>query len=145
MTSFTKGRNGHRGTRIAVVTGTAAMLVAAATPASATWAENSASVPGCTLWAGIERINDTSYRIRGSAACNSAAYLRVWCFPVHRHTFTWDSHTDQQIADGPRYATSITLPAATFGGTNGDTYKTNCKLERNGSLLLTVESPSVTL
>jgi hypothetical protein len=123
----------------------AALVAGVTTPASATWAESSASVPGCTLWAGIERVNDTSYRIRGSASCNTGANLRIWCFPVHRHSLSWHSHTDQQIADGPRFATSIVVGPATFGGTNGDTYKTNCKLERNGSVLLSVESPSVNL
>lgn len=69
-------------------------------PAGAAWAEHTVQNAYCDLTAGIERLSGTTYRIRGNGGCVGEANMRIWCFPVHRHTAYWHSHTNSQVSNG---------------------------------------------
>lgn len=122
----------------------AGALVATSSPAGAAWAETTEENAYCHLTAGIERLSGSTYRIRGEGGCVGEAELRIWCFPVHRHSTYWHSHTDRQVQQGT-FGKTVSASSGTITGGENDTYKTNCKLEVNGSVQLTAESPSVNL
>ena len=86
-----------------------------------------------------------SFTYDGWADCAPAASMKVWCFPVHRHSLSWHSHTGDQTSNGPANTTHLDAGPLSRNGTNGDTYKINCKLQKNGATILTAESPNFTL
>ncbi|MFI7702706.1 hypothetical protein [Nonomuraea sp. NPDC049480] len=83
------------------------------------------------------------YTYKGGATCGRTRSMKVWCFPVHRHGGlrpSWHSHTGDIVQSGPARRRSLATGQATKGGTNGDRYKINCKLEVDGSRRVVVES-----
>lgn len=121
---------------------TVAVTVVSAVPAAAT------TGAGCRGNAYISRLGNTQYSIQGKMSCTSEESLRVTCYPVHKHTVGWDSHTSSQIAEGPvnmKANSTLTVGPATVGGTDGDTYKTHCNFDKDGSRIFIDESDTVTL
>lgn len=113
------------------VASVAALMLLAATPASAGSTKESKRGHGCTITARATwNSSANTYNYSGSASCNSTRFMKVWCFPVHRHSFNWHSHTHDIVQNGPRRTTRLSSGSASnIRGTNGDRYKINCKLE----------------
>ncbi|GAA3673547.1 hypothetical protein GCM10022224_042260 [Nonomuraea antimicrobica] len=105
-------------------------LALLATPAWAGTSRVSKSGHGCKVTASVNWNSSANrYTYSGKAGCSSRRSMKLWCFPVHRHSFSWHSHTGDIIQNGPRTTTSLGVGPATKRGTNGDRYKINCKLE----------------
>lgn len=114
----------------AIAGSAAATLALLASPAWAGTSTESKSDYGCTVTAKVSwNTSANTYTYAGSASCGAQRSMKLWCFPVHRHSFKWHSHTGDIIQNGPRTTRSLSVGPATKGGTNGDRYKINCKLE----------------
>ena len=85
------------------------------------------NTPSVTNYALIERLSNTSYRIAGSASCESTVdWIQIDCWPVHRHSFYWHSHTGANIGDTDFGDHRVAVGWSTVSGTDGDKYKPHC-------------------
>lgn len=151
--STATSRNGHaspHARRLAVAMASiAALILFTAAPVSAGTTKESKSGHNCTItaratWNG----SANTYSYSGSATCRSTRFMKVWCFPVHRHSFNWHSHTHDIVQNGPRRTTRLSSGSASnIRGTNGDRYKINCKLEldKDSGKRVVVETASFNL
>ncbi len=99
---------------------------------------------GCVLGAGLASNTPQNwFNTGGYISCGSqTGTRRAVCKAVHRHGVYWHSHATS--IDSTRNS-NFKMYSQPIYGTNGDTYKTNCKFYRSGLHLATVESPGVRL
>ncbi|MBT2225226.1 hypothetical protein [Nonomuraea sp. NEAU-A123] len=138
-----------RSTLLSLSLVTATSLAVVSLPATPAYADgvtsHSASAYGCTITAhGSWRSAANTFTFYATGSCGANRFGVLRCWPVHRHTLYWHNH------EGDARRTSVNgrsfrLPAKTVHGTNGDTYKINCKYQWDSNRSVGVETRGFTL
>lgn len=105
--------------------------------------------PESANYAKISKTGYNTYKIAGSASCDSwVDLIQIRCWPVHRHTLYWHSHTGAAIEDAAFGQPRVTVGwSNNITGTPGDKYKTHCDMQATHANTVTWsrESGTVTL